>query len=203
MKPLSYQRVVVRLRSGISSDRLSISNRARPRFPNAGGENGHTPQSPADRRLLRRVQLRMPDAVGRSRRDAEPAGRDHRRLRSAHPDERRPAREHRGRRQEGGAGRASPPGQLSDAPWLRWSATAAFLTIAGYCVARLAAAHRAPGGYPGRHRAVDLAHVLTGVGMAAMASPVGGPLPPAGWQTVFLFLAVWFAGSWWAFRRVV
>jgi hypothetical protein len=91
---------------------------------------------------------------------------------------------------------------LSDDPWLRWSATAAFLVIAGYCVARLAAAHRAPGGYPGRHRAVDLAHVLMGVGMAVMASPVGGPLPPAGWQTVFLLLAVWFAGSWWRSRRV-
>lgn len=92
---------------------------------------------------------------------------------------------------------------MSGDPWLRWSATVAFLTIAGYCVARLAAAHRAPEGYPGRHRAVDLAHVLMGVGMAAMASPVGGPLPPAGWQTVFLLLAVWFAGSWWRARRVV
>jgi hypothetical protein len=90
---------------------------------------------------------------------------------------------------------------VSGDPWLRWSATVAFLTIAGYCVARLAAAHRAPDGYPGRHRAVDLAHVLMGVGMAAMASPVGGPLPQAGWLTVFLLLAVWFAGSWWRTRR--
>ncbi|HEV7648294.1 MAG TPA: DUF5134 domain-containing protein [Actinophytocola sp.] len=91
---------------------------------------------------------------------------------------------------------------MSGDPWLRWLATAAFLAIAGYCVARLAAAHRAPDGYPGRHRAVDLAHVLMGVGMAAMASPVGGPLPQAGWLTVFLLLAVWFAGSWWRTRRI-
>jgi Domain of unknown function (DUF5134) len=85
--------------------------------------------------------------------------------------------------------------------WLRWTGTAAFLAVAGYCVARLAAAHRAPAGYPGRHRAVDVAHVLMGVGMAAMASPVGGPLPPAAWQAVFLLLAAWFAGSWWQQRR--
>lgn len=81
--------------------------------------------------------------------------------------------------------------------WLRWVATAAFLAVAGYCVARLAAAPRAPAGYPGRHRAVDIAHVLMGIGMAAMASPVGGPLPMAGWQAIFLIMAAWFAGSWW------
>jgi uncharacterized protein DUF5134 len=84
--------------------------------------------------------------------------------------------------------------------WLRWASTAAFLAVAGYCVARLAAARRVPAGYPGRHRAVDVAHVLMGVGMAAMASPVGGPLPSAGWQTIFLLLGAWFAGSWWRER---
>lgn len=85
--------------------------------------------------------------------------------------------------------------------WLRWAATAAFLAVAGYGVARLAAAHRVPAGYPGRHRAVDIAHVLMGIGMAAMASPVGGPLPMAGWQAIFLIMAGWFAGSWWRERR--
>ncbi|MPZ81079.1 MAG: DUF5134 domain-containing protein [Actinophytocola sp.] len=85
--------------------------------------------------------------------------------------------------------------------WLRWAGTAAFLAVAGYCVARLAAAHRAPAGYPGRHRAVDIAHVLMGIGMAAMASPAGGPLPMAGWQAIFLIMAAWFAGSWWRERR--
>jgi hypothetical protein len=73
--------------------------------------------------------------------------------------------------------------------------------VAGYGVARLAAAHRAPDCYPGRHRAIDLAHVLMGVGMAAMASPVGGPLPAAGWQAIFLLIGVWFAGAWWRERR--
>ncbi|MGH3880741.1 MAG: DUF5134 domain-containing protein [Actinophytocola sp.] len=85
--------------------------------------------------------------------------------------------------------------------WLRWATTAAFLAVAGYCVARLTAAHRVPAGYPGRHRAVDVAHILMGVGMAAMASPVGGPLPSVAWQTIFLLLAAWFAGSWWHERR--
>lgn len=88
--------------------------------------------------------------------------------------------------------------------WLRdslgWLGTAAFVAVAGYCVARLVAAARAPVTYPGRHRAVDTAHVLMAVGMAAMSSPVGGPLPMAAWQTVFLVLTVWFAGSWWQAR---
>jgi hypothetical protein len=88
--------------------------------------------------------------------------------------------------------------------WLReslgWTGAAAFVAVAGYCVARLVAAARAPDSYPGRHRAVDVAHVLMAVGMAAMLSPVGGPLPMAAWQTVFLLLTVWFAGAWWQSR---
>jgi hypothetical protein len=81
-----------------------------------------------------------------------------------------------------------------------WLATAAFLAVAAYCVARLVAAARAPETYQGCHRAVDVAHVLMAVGMAAMVSPVGGPLPMAAWQTVFLLMAAWFAGSWWRTR---
>jgi hypothetical protein len=88
--------------------------------------------------------------------------------------------------------------------WLRvalgWLGAATFVAVAGYCVARLVAAARAPGSYPGRHRAVDTAHVLMGVGMAAMLSPAGGPFPTAAWQTVFLLMTVWFAGSWWQSR---
>ncbi len=84
---------------------------------------------------------------------------------------------------------------------LRWTSTVAFLAVAGYCVARLVAAARAPAEYRGCHRAVDVAHVLMGVGMAAMASPVGGPLPMAAWQTVFLLMTAWFVGSWVQERR--
>lgn len=83
---------------------------------------------------------------------------------------------------------------------LSWLGTAAFLAVAAYCVARLVAAARTPESYPGRHRAVDVAHVLMAVGMAAMLSPVGGPLPMAAWQTVFLLMTAWFAGSWWQSR---
>lgn len=81
--------------------------------------------------------------------------------------------------------------------WLRWLLAAAFLAVAGYCVIRLAAAHRAQGRYRGCHRAVDVAHLLMGLGMAVMCSPIGGPLPAAGWQTVFLLIAAWFLGASW------
>jgi hypothetical protein len=84
--------------------------------------------------------------------------------------------------------------------WLRWVFAAAFLAVAGYCVLRLVAAQRAPAAYRGCHRAVDMAHLLLGAGMAVMCSPVGGPVPAAGWQTVFLLVAAWFLGS--ALHRV-
>jgi hypothetical protein len=81
--------------------------------------------------------------------------------------------------------------------WLRWILVAAFLAVAGYCVVRLVAARRVPVGYRGCHRALDVAHLLMGVGMAVMCSPVGGPVPAAGWQTIFLLIVAWFAGSAW------
>ncbi|GLZ38341.1 DUF5134 domain-containing protein [Actinokineospora sp. NBRC 105648] len=73
--------------------------------------------------------------------------------------------------------------------------TGAFLGIAGYSVARLVAAERFPGGYPGCHRATDAGHAVMALGMAVMCSPVGGPLPMAGWQTVFVLVTAWFLGS--------
>lgn len=87
--------------------------------------------------------------------------------------------------------------------WLRWLLTAALLAVAGYCVARLAAAHRVPGGYPGGHRALDVAHLIMALGMAVMVSPVGGPLPAAAWQTAYLLIAAWFLGSTWRSRNGV
>jgi len=84
--------------------------------------------------------------------------------------------------------------------WLRWAGTTAFLAVAGYCVARLVAATRTPASYHGCHRAVDVAHVLMALGMATMLSPVGGPLPMAAWQTVFLLMSGWFVGAWWRAR---
>jgi hypothetical protein len=85
--------------------------------------------------------------------------------------------------------------------WLRWVFVAVFLAVAGYCVVRLVAAHRVVAGYRGCHRALDVAHLVMGLGMAVMASPVGGPMPAAGWQTAFLLIACWFLGSAWQRRR--
>lgn len=78
---------------------------------------------------------------------------------------------------------------------LGWAGAAAFAAVAGYGVARLVAAGARPG-YAGCHRAVDVAHVLMGCGMAVMVSPVGGPLPMAAWQTASVLTAAWFVGSW-------
>jgi Domain of unknown function (DUF5134) len=85
--------------------------------------------------------------------------------------------------------------------WLRWVLVAGFLAVAGYCVVRLAAAHRVPGRYRGCHRALDVAHLIMGLGMAVMCSPIGGPLPAAAWQTAFVVIAAWFLGSFWHSRR--
>jgi len=86
--------------------------------------------------------------------------------------------------------------------WLRWILAAAFLAVAGYCVVRLVAAHRASGRYLGCHRALDVAHLVMALGMAVMCSPIGGPVPAAGWQTAFVLIAAWFLGaSWHRWRR--
>jgi hypothetical protein len=42
-----------------------------------------------------------------------------------------------------------------------------------------------------------VAHLVMGLGMAVMASPIGGPVPAAGWQTAYLLIACWFLGSAW------
>jgi len=85
--------------------------------------------------------------------------------------------------------------------WLRWVLAAVFLAVAGYCVVRLVAAHRVSGRYRGCHRALDVAHLVMGLGMAVMCSPIGGPVPAAGWQTAFLIIAGWFLGTAWHRRR--
>jgi hypothetical protein len=47
----------------------------------------------------------------------------------------------------------------------------------------------------------DLAELLLIVAMVAMLSPVGGPIPAAGWQAVLVLTAGWFAVAWWRGRR--
>ncbi|TDV54859.1 DUF5134 domain-containing protein [Actinophytocola oryzae] len=80
--------------------------------------------------------------------------------------------------------------------WLRWTLTILFLAVAAYCVFRLARARHVPGIYLGCHRATDVGHGMMCAGMAVMCSPVGGPIPVAGWQTAFLVSTSWFAASW-------
>jgi hypothetical protein len=79
--------------------------------------------------------------------------------------------------------------------WVRWLLAAVLLAVAGYCVARLVVAQRVPHGYPACHRAVDVAHLIMALGMAVMVSPVGGPVPAAGWETAFVLIAAWFLGA--------
>lgn len=42
-------------------------------------------------------------------------------------------------------------------------------------------------------RQADLAELLTAIAMVAMVSPLGGPIPAAGWQAVLVLVAGWFA----------
>lgn len=85
--------------------------------------------------------------------------------------------------------------------WFRWTLTATFLAVAAYCVARLVMARHVPELYRGCHRSTDVAHCLMSAGMGVMCSPVGGPVPVAGWQTVFLLITAWFGWSWYRERH--
>ncbi|WP_024874577.1 DUF5134 domain-containing protein [Saccharomonospora piscinae] len=74
-----------------------------------------------------------------------------------------------------------------------WPATICFLTLAYPCLARLGTLNYRQLG-PGVRQA-DLASLLMTVAMAAMVSPVGFPVPVAGWQAVFVVTACWFTVS--------
>ncbi|WP_158882840.1 DUF5134 domain-containing protein [Amycolatopsis anabasis] len=80
-----------------------------------------------------------------------------------------------------------------------WVLTAVFLLITFPCVHRLVSLDYGRLGAEVRHG--DLAELMFVLGMVAMFSPVGGPIPVAGWQVVFGGAAVWFAVSWWRSRR--
>jgi hypothetical protein len=76
-----------------------------------------------------------------------------------------------------------------------WVLTAVFAALALPCVLRLARLDYARLGHGVRHG--DLAELLLVVAMVAMLSPVGGPIPAAGWQAVLVLTASWFAVAWW------
>lgn len=71
-----------------------------------------------------------------------------------------------------------------------WVLTAAFLALTLPCVRRLVRLDYARLGVGVRH--IDLAGLLMTLAMIAMVSPVGGPIPVAGWQALFLLTAGWF-----------
>ncbi|WIY07197.1 DUF5134 domain-containing protein [Amycolatopsis mongoliensis] len=79
-----------------------------------------------------------------------------------------------------------------------WALTAVFAALALPCVLRLVRLDYARLGHGVRHG--DLAELLLVVAMVAMLSPVGGPIPAAGWQAVLVLTAGWFAVAWWRGR---
>jgi hypothetical protein len=79
-----------------------------------------------------------------------------------------------------------------------WALTAVFAALALPCVLRLVRLDYARLSHGVRHG--DLAELLLVVAMVAMLSPVGGPIPAAGWQAVLVLTAGWFAVAWWRGR---
>ncbi len=76
-----------------------------------------------------------------------------------------------------------------------WLLTVIFVLLLIPCVQRVT---RPDVLRTGRHRDSDLAELLLTLAMVAMLSPVGGPIPAAGWQAVLLLVATYFL---WAFLR--
>ncbi|WP_033296035.1 DUF5134 domain-containing protein [Amycolatopsis jejuensis] len=79
-----------------------------------------------------------------------------------------------------------------------WLFTALFAVLALPCVLRLVRLDYARLG--DRVRNGDLAELLLVVAMVAMVSPLGGPIPAAGWQAVLVLTAGWFGYAWWRGR---
>ncbi|EOD66124.1 DUF5134 domain-containing protein [Amycolatopsis vancoresmycina] len=80
-----------------------------------------------------------------------------------------------------------------------WVLTAVFAALVLPCVLRLVRLDYTRLGHGVRHG--DLAELLLVVAMVAMFSPVGGPIPAAGWQAVLVLTTGWFAVAWWRTRR--
>ncbi len=74
--------------------------------------------------------------------------------------------------------------------WLTYPLALLMLATAAYCAGRLIAARR---WHRRTDRAVDTAHVLTGVAMAGMLVPALDPLGAAAWTVVFALTTASFA----------
>ncbi|MEU5263222.1 DUF5134 domain-containing protein [Amycolatopsis sp. NPDC021455] len=79
-----------------------------------------------------------------------------------------------------------------------WALTAVFAALVLPCVLRLVRLDYTRLGHGVRHG--DLAELLLVLAMVAMVSPVGGPIPAAGWQAVLALTTGWFAVAWWRGR---
>jgi hypothetical protein len=81
-----------------------------------------------------------------------------------------------------------------------WVLTAVFLGLTLPCVLRLVRLDYVELGQATRNG--DVAELLLVLAMVAMFSPIGGPIPAAGWEAVFLVAGVWFLVAWWRGRRM-
>ncbi|HVW40824.1 MAG TPA: DUF5134 domain-containing protein [Amycolatopsis sp.] len=73
---------------------------------------------------------------------------------------------------------------------LAWSLTVLFGSLAVPSVYRLV--RSAPEPVDPDIRQMDLAELLMVTAMVAMVSPLGGPIPAAGWQAILALMAGWF-----------
>ncbi|QWF77467.1 hypothetical protein HUW46_00859 [Amycolatopsis sp. CA-230715] len=85
---------------------------------------------------------------------------------------------------------------------MAWALTVVFALLVLPCARRLVRFDHGGTGDTGTPtRTDDLAELLMTVAMVAMVSPVGGPIPAAGWQAVLGLAACWLALVWWRGRR--
>jgi hypothetical protein len=80
-----------------------------------------------------------------------------------------------------------------------WILTAVFLVLTLPCVMRLVRLDYVSLGQAAR--VGDVAELLLVLAMVAMLSPIGGPIPAAGWEAMFLLASSWFLSAWWRGRR--
>ncbi|HKN56219.1 MAG TPA: DUF5134 domain-containing protein [Amycolatopsis sp.] len=80
-----------------------------------------------------------------------------------------------------------------------WLLTLVFAGLVWPCVSRLVRLDYVRLGRGVRNG--DLVELLLVVAMVAMLSPVGGPIPAAGWQAILVLTTGWFAFAWWRGRR--
>jgi hypothetical protein len=81
-----------------------------------------------------------------------------------------------------------------------WILTGVFLSLTLPCVLRLVRLDYVRLGQA--TRTGDVAELLLVLAMVAMLSPIGGPIPAAGWEAVFLLAGSWFLFSWWRGRHL-